>query len=240
MYYGNISSAPLYAGTSGSTGGSTQFTVSGRVWSEAIPFDIHYKDLDMAATMSATASGTGSASIYHAFGIYTLNGNTVLSRVSSFYHGQHMSQNSITARTHYAWWGSNSAANTTTANGNISASWSGFRRFDLHDSDATLSAGNYFFAHFMYQRSSAANVFSQAGIAHRTASQTSGFSYFGTNTFVQPFGTRGLGIFSTTTNTNTIQLGIQMPASIATSAITGTGGSSQNLQPFFWMYRNAT
>jgi hypothetical protein len=229
--------APIYTGASGSTGGSTQFTASGLVYSLAIPYQVEFSNLDMFIALNATSSGTGSATVGLNLGIYTLNANTALSLMSSFHWGMLVSQNSITARTHQWWWGPNSTANSTGASGNSSASFSGTRRIFLRNANLTLAPGNYYVGVMMTQRSSSVNVYGIASWAEWTGALTAQTSFMGSNVA----STRGYGgLFSTTTNTNVIVGGLFMPGSIHTSRITNTGGISQWRRPAFLMVRSLT
>jgi L-lactate permease len=106
--------------------------------------------------------------------------------------------------------------------------FTGIKNIKLTDNAShTLSAGEYFLAHAYSMRSSNANILASFGTGmYVTGSQTTGGVYFGsvtTNT-APPY--RWMGIVSTTSNGTTTGYNI-MPQTIHTSAITGTGGSSQ-------------
>jgi hypothetical protein len=234
--YGFSQAAPIFTGSSGATGGSTQWTASGGVWSVPFPYQLELSRVDGFLSAQATSAGTGSATVGLMFGIYSLNGGTALSRLSSFQFVMEMSQSSLTARTHRWYWGTNSNANSTQISGNVSASFTGLRGVLLNHSALTLSASNYYFGHMATMRSSSANVFGIGSLGYASGSQTTGASYLGESTITAPFGFGG--IFSTTTNTNVIT-GLQMPASIHTSAVTGSGGSSQWRLLYTPMYRNS-
>lgn len=236
---GWATSAPVYTGASANTGASTQFTASGNIWSVPFPEQLEYQNLDMILAMGATVAGTGSASIGQLFGIYTLNGNSALSLVTSYMWNMQMSQNSVTARSHYWWWGTNSTSNSSSAAGNISVSYSTNRVIRLLESNnQTLAPGNYYFAHIMTLRTSSSNIYSVAGIGMFSGSQTTHGSMMGRNNLSQRnfgFG----GIFSVTTNTNQIT-GLAMPTSIHTSVITNTANVSQWRTPYVIMHKSIT
>lgn len=192
----------------------------------------------MLQSAAATAAGTGSATMGQLLGFYTLNANTALSLVSSFVWTMEMSQSSITARTHRWGWGTNSTSNSSGATGNSSASFSGLRQIQLLGSSASLPAGQYYVAHILTQRTAGSNIYQIASIPIFSASQTSLASYLGrSNLSNRPGDWRG--VFSTTSNGSAIS-NLVMPASIHTSVITNTGGTTQWTLPFITMYRSTT
>lgn len=238
---GWYNTAVLYTGSSASTGGSTQFTASGRIFSIPMPYQLEFKQLNMLVSAQATSAGTGSATAGIMLGIYTLNQNTVLSLLSSFHWGIRLSQNSISAITGQWWYGANSAANstgTTLAATNATTAFSGNRVIDLYKANTTLAAGNYYIGVMMTQRTASVNVFGVASMAHFTGANTSNALSFGTSgaTAANAF----QGIFSTSTNTNVIIGGLYMPGSINTSRITATGGTTQQLEPYFFAFKATT
>jgi hypothetical protein len=236
---GAFNTAILHTGSSAATGGSTQFTGSIRLYSLPFPFQLELNDLVMAVSAQATSAGTGSATNAVMLGIYSLNGNSALSLHKSYVWGHFMSQNSLSARTHRQWFGTNSAANTTTLAGNVSASFSGPRQIALNSTADTWSAhpGGYYVGVMVTQRTSSVNVYGLASMYHATGSQTSWGSFMGRDTFA-PGGFQG--IVSTTTNTNVVFPGLLMPGSIHTSAITQSGGTTQHLDPYVMAYRRTT
>lgn len=236
--YGWVNTATLHSGASAGTGGSTQWTASARLMPINLPAQLNIDRIEMIMSPSATSAGTGSATIGQLLGFYTLNANTALSLVSSFVWTMAMSQNSITARSHRFGWGSNSAANSTSYGGNSSASFSGLRMVQFLESSASMPAGQYYLAHILTQRTSSVNVYRIASIPIFSASQTSLASNLGrSNLSGRPGDWRG--IFSTTSNGSAIS-NLAMPASIHTSVITQTGGTSQWLRPFVSMLRRVT
>jgi hypothetical protein len=201
---------------------------------------LEYRNLFMMFSQAATSAGTGSATVGINMGLYTLDANTRLSLYTSWHWGMYMSQNSISARTHTWFWGTNSTSNTSTTQGNMSASFTGQRQILLNDSTGTIPASQYYVGLLVTQRSSNANVFAVGSLGIVSASQSTLASMMGTGAFQSQWPPRLGGIVSTTTNTNVIVGGLLLPNSINTTAITGTGGSSQWRQPFFHAFRTAT
>lgn len=227
----------MFGGVSGSTGGSTQFTASGRIYSIPFPHQLEFAEINMLVA-AVTNAGTGSATNGQMLGFYTLNNNSALSLHTSYHWGHVISQNSATAHTRIMWAGTNSAANTTTTQGNVSASFTGVRAIQLNDAAGTLSAhpGGYYVGVMVTQRSTNVNVWAINTYGYFTGSQTSGASKMGASTYD---GDGFQGIFSTTTNTNVIIGGIYLPSSIHTSAITRSA-TSQLLEPYFYAFRKTT
>lgn len=172
----------------------------------------------------ATVAGTGSLTNAHMFGIYSLNADTAMSLISTFQFGLQLSQNSVTARSHHWYWGTNSAANSSSVGGNISASIAKMNLCVLHSQATSLAEGQYWLG-YMQTMSTAAAAVGSFSAYHLSLSQTTAGSLFGTN--VSVFQDRFCGIISGTVSSNAAHVNI-MPSSIHTSAITGTGGSSQN------------
>lgn len=230
-----ISACPL--GTTGNTGGSTQITGSGFIMFRPIPNDIHFIDLMMEHNASSTSVGTGSATIGHMLGIYSLSANTRLSLVSSFQAVMFMSQNSVTARTHQWHWGSNSATNSTNVQGNVSASFSGLRWMYLNQSEQTLAAGNYYIGYMQTMISAGSLMYLHSAALFQSASGYNNASVVGTaavpiNDFARGFN----GAFSTTTNVSSVDV-YMMPSTIHTSAISGNQNITQLRDPYFVMNR---
>lgn len=172
----------------------------------------------------ATVAGTGSLTNAQMFGLYTLNAGTALSLVSTFHFEQRISQNSVTARSHYWFWGTNSTSNSSSVAGNISASVARQNLCVLHSSASSLATGNYWLGYM--QTMSTGNVaIGSFSIYHFTASVQTLASLYGTTVSVDA--SRFCGIVSSTVSSAAAHVNI-MPASINTSAVTATGGSSQN------------
>jgi hypothetical protein len=217
-------------GTSGATGGSTQFTGSFHVAPLLLDATLSFSRLNVQQSY-ATSAGTGSMSLQLQVGIYTLNGGTALSSLSTFMFRHEISQNSVTARTHRFYWGTNSTSNSSSSSGNISTAYTGLRNIPLYaETSGSLSAGQYWIVFNQINRSSGVNVMPAATLNYISASSAfTGAAELGTATTHPPLPL--LGQFSSTTNTNVLTAPF-MPASIHTSVITRTGGSSLHKWPY--------
>lgn len=234
-------SATIHSGASGGTGGSTQWTYSGRLWPVDICANIHWAELQGIIGPGGTVAGTGSATMGIGVGIYTLNANTVLSLVTSYVWTHAMSQNSVTARSHQFGWGTNSTSNSSDVNGNVSASFSGTRIVMMNETNETLTPGRYYFLHVLTQRTSGANVYQISSLGEWTTAigiNTSTLSFLGRGDLSQRPGHWG-GVISTTTNTPAISF-TALPGSIHTSAITRSDASSRWRIPWFMLQRSVT
>lgn len=214
-----------YSGATNTTAGGSRTTVSIYVNPMVVEQAVTFNRVFGVASL-ATSAGTGSGTYGHAYGIYSLNGGTALSLMSSWGFGFNLSQSSVTARSHYWYWGTNSTSNSSSNAGNISASVARLNHI-LHDTvAASLAPGQYWLAFAQSARSSSVNVILASRFA-QSMSQTTMGSMFGTN--VSSHHLRFHGIVSTnTTNTRSNNVADLLPSSIHTSAVTGTGGSSQN------------
>lgn len=222
-----IASSSMVSGTSGATGGSFQTTAALYISPMVLNNALTFGEVEIPVSHGAFSAGTGSGTIGHHVGIYTLNGGTALSLVSSFVFQANMSVNSATAVSGYYFWGTNSTSNSTSSGGNISASFTGARQIKVYDSTGYLSGGDYWVAHALTMRSSSVNVLvSFATGMYLSASQTQvPINYFGDNSSSPTM--RFIGS-ATTTQNNANSLVFAMPTSIHTSAITNTGGTSQH------------
>lgn len=203
-------------GTTGNTGGSTQVSGSiflgSYVFNNPVVFDNLY-----GFNIHQTSAGTGSATLGHAIGIYTVNANTALSLVSSFHWQIHVSQNSVTAKTYRWFWGNNSNANSTQTNGNISTNFTNIKRIVMFTSNgASFPAGNYYIASIMTARTSGIDAFSCSNAVYNQS---------GINSIHTPIGSAVpssmggfIGAVSSTFNMSDIA-GLQMPNAIATANI---------------------
>ena len=226
------------SGTSGGTGGSTQFTVSGYVspiyCEEALQFD----EVEMIVSGNATSAGTGSATNGWMVGLYTDN-NSTLSLVTSFQFVHYMSQNSVTAQTHNWYWGTNSTSNSSGSNGNISASYTDARQIQLFDGQGvtvfTLPAGTYHQVVVHTNRTTNLNVGGISSAMCQSWSLSTGASYFGRAAYTPPLDERWQGLFSTTLNAANTALH-SLPTAISSTALTNTGGSSQVRLPYVRYY----
>jgi len=222
-----LASSSMNSGTSGATGGSFQTTASLYVSPMQIWAPLTFGEVELVVSHGALSAGTGSGSILHAVGLYTLNGGTALSLVSSFEFNALVSVSSATAVSAHFYWGTNSTSNSTSIGGNVSASLTGVRQVKLYDSTGALTPGDYWIAHAYTARSSSVNVLTSFATGmFLSQSQTNlVLNYFGNNTTAPT--QRHIGQVSTTQN-NANSLVFQMPTSINTTAITNTGGTSQH------------
>jgi hypothetical protein len=208
------------SGTTGNTGGSTQVSGSIFIRSWQIPHPVVFDSIFAFNMHSVTSAGTGSATVGHAIGIYSLNANTALSLVSSYHWQMYVSQNSVTARTHHWFWGNASNANSSALNGNVSASFTGAngipRRIMLSSGSNTLNAGNYYVASIFTARTSGVNVFACSN-AVEGVSAIGSFNFMLGEAALSRFG-GFIGAVSSTFNMSSIP-GLSLPDAIATSAI---------------------
>jgi len=221
-----LATSSLVSGTTGNSSTTQHFYLGPMV----VDHDVHYNRVVHYAS-GATAAGTGSWSAAHMIGLYTLNGGTAFSLERSWIFNMMLSQNSVTAQSGYAFWGTNSTSNSTSWGGNSSASITGWREMLLSTGQSTLSEGMYFIVYGFTHRTSGASVGGINSAAFVSQSQTTGGARFGTNT-TAPYAPKWIGSFSTTTTGTTSGPTVHvMPASINTSVLTSSGGSSQYRWP---------
>jgi hypothetical protein len=221
----SMTSSSAYTGSTTTTAGGSRTAFSLYVSPFYINKALSFNTVGFLMTY-ATVAGTGSFTNAHMFGLYTLNANTAFSLVSTFHFEVRVSQNSVTARSHYWFWGTNSTSNSSSQGGNISASMAKLNHVVAHSTATSLQSGNYWLA-YMQTMSTAAAAMGTFSAYHVSASASTLGSLFGTNVSVEPM--IGHGIVSSTVSSNAAHVHI-MPSSIHTSAFTGTGGSSQNRQ----------
>jgi hypothetical protein len=225
-------SSSMYTGASTTVAGGSSSTLSWYVAPLVIGQGVTFNDVKAIVSVAATAAGTGSGSHRHVIGIYSRNAST-LSLVTSFAWNAAHSQNSVTAQT-LTWWPgawSASTTNSSSINGNVSATIQGLHEIRLNatSSATSLSAGEYFIAHAYNFRSSSAALFGMGSAWRYSVSQFTGaFGFSNTSGPIQ--GMPWNGIVSTVSTTPT-QFEWVAPASIHSSVITGTGGTSQNQWP---------
>ncbi len=225
---------PAYLATSsqytGATGAGTNITASYYVGPLQVLQNLTFRSVNMIANF-ATVAGTGSQSIAYMVGIYTLNGGTALSRLSSFMWRNEVSQNSVTAQSHRFYWGTDSNANSSSSAGNISTIVSGIRKIPLYTNGGdSLSAGQYWLVVAQTNRSSSVAVMPANSVARFSGSINTAGNFATASTF--NVNSQWLnGIFSSTSAVGDFLTPI-MPASVHTSVITSTGGSSQQQKPY--------
>lgn len=230
----NWPNVPGYLATSsqytGATGAGTNITASYYVGPLQVLQNLSFRSINMLANF-ATVAGTGSQSVAFMAGIYTLNGGTALSRLSSFMWRDEISQNSVTAQSHRFYWGTNSNSNSSSSGGNISTIVSGIRKIPLYTNTGdSLSAGQYWLIVAQTNRSSSVAVMPANSVARFSGSNVTAGNFATASTF--NVNSQWLnGIFSSTTAVGDFITPI-MPASIHTSVITSTGGSSQQQKPY--------
>jgi hypothetical protein len=222
-----IASNTNNSGTSGATGGSTQFSAVFRVAPMVLDYPVTYNRANVWVS-NITVAGTGTASVNRYVGVYTLNGGTALSLLSSFMFRHEITQNSVTAVSHRFYWGTNSTSNSSSSGGNISANYAGIRAIPILTGANSFSAGQYWVVYGQNNITAGSNIVSAYNNMFYGESQTTA-GQLGSAATISPF--RYLGVFSSTTNTNVVTA-VFMPGSIHTSAITNTGGTSQHLWPY--------
>lgn len=217
----------------GTTAAGTNITASFHVFPLQLEQALAYSRINILASYVTTIAGTGSVSLAHMLGIYTLNAGTALSLSTSYMFRQEISQNSITAGTYRWYWGTNSTSNSSSTSGNVGSLFNSFRAIPLFDLAASnsLSAGQYFLAYAQTNRSSSVNVKPAATIMYISGSQSAlgALGQLGSAVTRAPFPL--LGQFSSTTTAGNFTTPF-MPASINTTAITNTGGSTQWKWPY--------
>ena len=220
-----LASSSAYTGATTTTAGGSRTSYSLYISPLEVDHVLSFNTAGMQMSF-ATVAGTGSMTNAHMFGLYRMNAGTALSLVETWQMGIHVSQNSVTAQSWRWWWGTDSNANTTTLNGNVSASFAKLNHIVLHSQATSLAESQYWLG-YMQTISTGGAAIGSFSMHHATGSQTTAGSLFGTNVSVNqlPFH----GIVSGTQSSNAAHVNI-MPSSIHTSAITGTGGSSQNRQ----------
>ena len=229
-----LATSSMYTGAYGNTGGNSQTTASFYICPLILPHPIAFDEIEIYVSNGSVgaSNSTWQHTIAHMLGIYTLDtagGTTALRSVSTFQAMMQLTGSSNSAITGLVYWGTNSTATnaTTGFTGNSTAVITGMKNIKFYDQPATLPAGQYWLAHGFTQRTSNVNMFSQANTAlYMSYSQTTGAPYLGQVTTATPSPYRYMGLFTFqgTTNAGTAPM---VPVSIDTTAITGTGGSSQ-------------
>lgn len=216
----------------GATAAGTNITASFHVAPLQLHQAVSYSRINLIGSFG-TVAGTGSVSLAHMLGIYTLNAGTALSLVTSYMFRNEISQNSVTALSHRWYWGTNSAANSSSSGGNFSANVTGLRMVPMFVSagGSSLAAGQYYVVYAQTNRSSASNVFPAATIMYISESQSTamGAGQIASAATLPPMPL--IGQFSSTTTAGNFTTPF-MPSSINTTVITNTGGSSQWKWPF--------
>lgn len=217
-----LASSSAYSGATTTTAGGSRTSFS--VYLSPFYVDEYVSfDKIMAPVSWNTSAQTASFTQGLEWGLYEDNAGT-LSLLSSWQAGLVWSQSAVTAITASWWWGTNSTSNSSSIQGNISASMSGIRQWLLSTGGSSLTPGNYYLGH-LQTRSSAGAALANFSALHVSQSQSTHGSMFGTNVSerIHPY----IGIFSNTVSGAAAHIAV-MPGSIHSTAITGTGGSSQN------------
>lgn len=226
-----LASSSMNSGTTGATGGSFQTTAHIYLAPFILHNPIQFQEIELYASHGSvgTANSTWQQTIAHMLGLYSLNADTALSLISTFQVQMVLTASSNTAITGLVYWGTNSTEPTATTGftGNSTGAITGLKNLKLYDANASFPAGQYWWGHAFTMRTSNTNMWASPNTGmYLTLSQTTGGSYLGITTggIKPPY--RHLGSVSTTSNGTTTGYNI-MPASINTTAITNTGGSSQ-------------
>lgn len=215
-----LASSSAYSGSTTTTAGGSRTTfsyyISPFVIDDYVTFNAVYAPISMAST-----AGTYSQSFNHMYALYSKVGET-LSTHMTFNMGMVWSQSSATAVTGNWWWGTNSTSNSSQTSGNVSASFVNKRNLILlYTGNSSLTPGHYWLA-YAYSGKSTSSSVGQSGLFASYSQTTIGL--LGTNITNPPY---LMGIASTTYSTDSANQ-YYFPPTISTSAITGTGGSSQN------------
>jgi hypothetical protein len=228
-----LAASTVNSGTTGSTGGSFQTTCSYHMAPYPILHDVQVGDIEFEISYQ-TVAGTGSHTAGWQFGLYSRNVAT-FTLISNFQWSYAMSQNSISAQTHRWGWGTNSTSNSGGLT-NSSVSLTGLKRIDIYESNTRIPEGEYYLAVCHTGRSSGALVCNISSGMFVSFSQTTG-GYFGSNTTQTAPYVPYQGVFSSTHNSaNSAFTNNLMPASIHSSVLTNTGGTTQHKIPHFYIY----
>jgi hypothetical protein len=170
-----------------------------------------------------TVAGTGSFTNGQMWGLYSQNGAS-LSLASSYMFNAVVSQNSVTAQSQRYYWGTNSTSNSYSTGGNVSASLNGLKVAVIHTGGSSISPGQYYLVHAQSMSTGGAAIGSFSNMCY-SISQSTAASIIGSNVSSAQYPYMGI---ASTTVTNAASGKFVLPNFIETSAITGTGGSSQN------------
>lgn len=206
------------SGTTGATGGSSQTTAS--LFVAPFRLEHHHEWTNFAGLISgSTAAGTGSVTAGHMLGIYSRTGASI-SLVSSFVHNIFYSQNSVTAVSVRQFWGTNSAANSTSFGGNSSASITG-ARLALFGTGGpgSFTDGDYFVVHGYSHRTSGASIGAANRCFYITRQSYNAIQPIGQTAASNPWRDH-MGALSITSNGTTTGYNC-MPDTIATSQFSG-------------------
>lgn len=215
-----LASSSGFSGSTTTTAGGSRTTfsyyVSPFVVDDYVTFNAVYAPISMGSV-----AGTYSQTFAHMYALYSKVGET-LSTHMTFNMGMVWSQNSATAVTGNWWWGTNSTSNSSQTSGNVSASFVNKGNLALlYTGHSSLTPGHYWLA-YAYSGLSTSSSVGQSGLFVSQSQTTIGL--LGTNVTNPPY---LMGIVSTTYSTDSAQQ-YYFPPTISTSAITGTGGTSQN------------
>ena len=215
-----ISTQTNNLGTTASTGGSTQETISAYISPLILPYNLSYNRVQVGVSYS-TSAGTASQTERWHYGLYTKNANS-FSRVTSWVFNNMLSQNSTTSIIIRQYWGTDSTSNSTQSTYTNPAGLADINKIllETYSNSQSLSAGHYFLAVGYIITSGASIIGRMNRGVYFGGSQTSGAgSYFGT-TVLHTYDP-SLGRFTITSNgTNTANF--LMPVSIATSDVNFT------------------
>lgn len=221
-----MATSTYVSGTSGGTGGSTQFTVSAYVNPMYLEDHLVFNRVEMLVSGQASSAGTGSHTNGYMVGIYT-NNNSSLSLLTSFQWCMFGSQSSISANSKTWFWGTNSTSNSLSTTGNVSATFTRLAKIILYDSTGvSLTPGSYYVAVIYTNRTSSVAFGQNLSAMCLSYSQSTGASDFGRASLRPDYDQRWHGQFSTTLNASNF-MNFSFPNVISSSAITNTGGSSQ-------------
>lgn len=145
MGFGAISTRAWAGGASDATGGSTQETGSIFVQPIIYPWNLKFNEV-LGLISYSMSQTTGTATERVDYGIYTLNGLTQFSLVSSFRFNVYVTQNSSTALSFHWFWGTTSNTNSSASSGNLSAGHARLELIRVSNGGTYLPAGQYWLA----------------------------------------------------------------------------------------------
>lgn len=151
----------LFAGSTATTAGGSQTTISMYLAPMVVPVNIVY-DRIVGIVSGQTPAGTGSNTQAHMLGVYTVNGGTALSLLSTFAFGMFFTQSSSTAVSGHYFWGSQSSTHSSATTGNATLFQSDRRISFIDDPNGsgtqTITMGHYVVAYCYTKKISSTDV----------------------------------------------------------------------------------
>ena len=227
-----INTVTVISGSTSSSGGSTQTTGTMTIAPIILPAHVSYNEVN-GVMNPIPVGGTGSATLGHAYGIYSATGAT-LSLLTSYIFNEMISQNGIANRSQYYYWGTNSTSNSSSTSGDNSSLFSGTRVFKLSTGGGSILAAGYFLGEMITKSISSTDIYNHNAVII-TGSQTAIQSFIGQTGTTASGHLFYHGLVSTASNGPSTGANL-MPATFNVSLISATAGTSQWRQPFI-MFR---